>query len=154
MNIEKILDDHKEWLLDNTKGQRADLREANLSEANLSRADLREADLIGANLIGANLIEADLSSAYLSEANLSHTEVFTFTLGQHFGFAHFGEQYESGSYVKIGCEGHSLDYWLENFEAIGAKHGYTKSQISNYGKMLNMLNLIKLESDLAKMETK
>jgi uncharacterized protein YjbI with pentapeptide repeats len=179
MNIEKILDDHKEWLLDNTKGQRADLREANLSEANLSRADLREADLIGANLIGANLIEADLSSAYLSGANLrganlsranlsraylrranlnganlSHTEVFTFTLGQHFGFAHFGEQYESGSYVKIGCEGHSLDYWLENFEAIGAKHGYTKSQISNYGKMLNMLNLIKLESDLAKMETK
>jgi uncharacterized protein YjbI with pentapeptide repeats len=176
MNIEKILDDHKEWLLDNTKGQRADLREANLSEANLSRADLREADLIGANLIGANLIEADLSSAYLSGANLrganlsranlseadlgganlyradlSYTDVFTFTLGAHFGFVHFGNQYAEGSYVRIGCESHGLDYWLENFESIGNKHNYTKAQITNYGRMLNMLNLIKLESDLAKM---
>jgi hypothetical protein len=113
----------------------------------LSRADLREADLIGANLIGANLIEADLSSAYLSEANLSHTEVFTFTLGQHFGFAHFGEQYAGGSYVQIGCEGHGLDYWLENFESIGAKHNYTNTQIANYGRMLKMLDLVKLEDN-------
>jgi uncharacterized protein YjbI with pentapeptide repeats len=137
--LQQILNEHKEWILDNTKGRRANLR----------GADLRGADLRGADLSGAYL-----SGAYLSGAYLSHTDVFIFTLGQHFGFAHFGEQYESGSYVKIGCEGHSLDYWLENFEAIGAKHGYTKSQISNYGKMLNMLNLIKLESDLAKMETK
>jgi uncharacterized protein YjbI with pentapeptide repeats len=117
--LKKILDDHKEWLLDNTKGQRADL----------SRADL-------------------------SRADLSHTEIFTFTLGQHFGFAHFGYHYADGSHVEIGCEGHCLDYWLKNFESIGSKHGYTKAQIVNYGKMLNMLNLIKLESDLAKMEGK
>jgi len=95
---------------------------------------------------------ADLNGADLNGADLSYTEIFTFTLGQHFGFAHFGEQYTEGSYVKIGCEKHCLDYWLENFKSIGNKHKYTKAQIANYGKMLNMLNYMKLESDLAKLE--
>jgi uncharacterized protein YjbI with pentapeptide repeats len=192
MNIEKILDDHKEWILDNTKGRRADLSMANLyganlsganlrgtnlkgtnlkgtylrrahlyganlSGANLSGADLREADLRGTNLkgtylcrahlYGANLSGADLSGADLSGADLSYTEVFTFTLGQHFGFAHFGSQYADGSYVQIGCEGHNLDYWLDNFESIGNKHNYTKAQIANYGRMLKMLDLVKLEDN-------
>ena len=106
--LNKILNDHKEWLLDNTKGQRADL----------SRADL-------------------------SGANLSHTEIFTFTLGAHFGLAHFGEQYAEGSYIKIGCEGHSLDYWLENFESIGNRYGYTTKQIQMYGLQLELLKKVK-----------
>ncbi len=66
---------HKEWLLDSSKGERAnisgadlsgaDLSEANLSQANLSRTDLRWADLSGANLSGANLSQANLSWANL-----------------------------------------------------------------------------------------
>jgi uncharacterized protein YjbI with pentapeptide repeats len=110
--LQKILDYHKEWLLDYTKGQRA-----------------------------------DLSGAYLRGADLPNTEVFAFTLGAHFGFAHFGEQYAEGSYIRIGCEGGSLDYWLENFESIGSKHNYTKAQIANYGRMLKLLDLVKLEDN-------
>ena len=51
--LEKVLADHKEWLLDNTKGKRADLSGADLSRADLSGADLRRADLSGADLSGA-----------------------------------------------------------------------------------------------------
>jgi uncharacterized protein YjbI with pentapeptide repeats len=168
--LQKILAKHKKWLLDNTKGQRADLMWANLSEAklretnfsranlhgaDLSRAVLSGADLSRAVLSGADLSEADLSRANLSRANLmraslsgadlSHTNVFTFTLGAHFGFAHFGKQYDGGSYVKIGCESGSLAYWLKNFESIGSKHNYTEAQTANYGRMLKLLDLAKLE---------
>ena len=58
--LTKILNLHKNWLLDEPGGARADLRGANLSRANLSRADLSRANLRGANLSGADLSEAIL----------------------------------------------------------------------------------------------
>lgn len=48
-----ILQQHKEWLADNTKGNRADLQGADLYGADLSGADLRGANLRGADLQGA-----------------------------------------------------------------------------------------------------
>ena len=54
--LTKILEDHKLWLKDNSKGKRADL----------TGADLTGADLTGANLTGANLNRADLTGASLS----------------------------------------------------------------------------------------
>jgi len=45
--LEKVLKSHAEWVKDNSKGERANLRWANLREADLSWADLREADLSG-----------------------------------------------------------------------------------------------------------
>ena len=50
MDIKKILEEHKKWLVDSTTGKRA-----NLSRENLSRANLSWADLEGANLSGADL---------------------------------------------------------------------------------------------------
>lgn len=38
--LKQILENHKNWLKDNTEGVRADLRSANLSSAYLSSADL------------------------------------------------------------------------------------------------------------------
>ena len=49
-DLNKILEEHKLWLEDNTKGERADL-----SFADLSRADLTDANLTGADLTGADL---------------------------------------------------------------------------------------------------
>ena len=83
--LNSILNKHKMWLLNDPKGERAnlsgaDLRgadlmgaylaEANLMEANLYKADLMEADLREANLYKADLMEADLSGADLYKANL------------------------------------------------------------------------------------
>ncbi len=54
--LDKILDEHKEWVRTNgEKGKRADLRYADLSYANLRSADLRYADLRSADLRYADL---------------------------------------------------------------------------------------------------
>ena len=78
--LNSILNKHKMWLLNDPKGERADLREAflykanlykaNLYKANLSGADLRGADLRGADLMGADLRGADLRGANLMGADL------------------------------------------------------------------------------------
>ena len=68
--LETILGQHKEWLIDNSKGKRADLRHADLRYANLKGAALRSANLSSANLSSANLSGADLSGADLSYAAL------------------------------------------------------------------------------------
>ena len=52
MNIQEVLKEHREWLNDNSKGEKADLRNANLRNANLRNANLRNADLQNANLRG------------------------------------------------------------------------------------------------------
>ena len=43
--LDKILEDHKLWLEDNTKGVRANLINANLYNADLTGADLTSANL-------------------------------------------------------------------------------------------------------------
>lgn len=128
----------------------ADLRGANLREADLKRADLSGADLRGANLRGADLGYADLSYANLGRADLScanlngadlsyvslsgvdlyNTSVITFQLGKHFGFYHEG-------YLKIGCKGHSLEYWIYHVETIGKQHNYTPQEIARYKFIIN-----------------
>ena len=121
--LQEILRKHKEWLDSNyQKGQRA-----NLSRANLSGADL--------------------SGAYLSGADLQNTEIIIFCLSKHFGFAHFGEQYSENSLIQVGCENHSLEFWLENYRKIGLENNYTEKGIQMYGAQLKMLYDIK---DLAK----
>jgi len=41
--------------------------------------------------------------------------------------------------IKIGCEEHSLENWLENYKEIGAKYKYSEAQIIEYGCYLRML---------------
>ena len=69
--LNKILSNHKLWLMDESNGIRADLSGADLSGAdlygaNLGCADLRDADLRSADLKGADLRSADLWDADLS----------------------------------------------------------------------------------------
>ena len=58
--LKDILEQHKLWLSDNTKGKRADLRSADLSSADLS---------------SANLSSANLSSAYLDDKIISIAQI-------------------------------------------------------------------------------
>ena len=78
--LNKILSNHKLWLMDESNGIRADLsgvdleyadlRDANLRDANLSGADLRDASLWYADLRGADLRDASLGCADLGYADL------------------------------------------------------------------------------------
>ena len=70
-----ILNKHEMWLLNNPRGERADLMGANLREANLREANLREANLYKANLRGADLRWANLSKANLYKADLSGADL-------------------------------------------------------------------------------
>jgi carbonic anhydrase/acetyltransferase-like protein (isoleucine patch superfamily) len=42
----------------------------------------------------------------------------------------------SYSEIKIGCECHTVEYWLENFEKIGAQNNYTAQEIEEYGELI------------------
>lgn len=81
------------------------------------------------------LVNAYLRNANLRGADLENTYVYSFTLGKHFGFYHEG-------YVKIGCKGYRLDYWLEHVEEIGEANGYTQNEIFRYKAQLTALKLI------------
>lgn len=74
-DLKNVLKKHKDWLLGNPNGVRANLRGADLSYANLSGADLSYADLRVADLSYANLRDADLCDADLSYANLRNANL-------------------------------------------------------------------------------
>ena len=83
--LNKILRLHTLWLEGDSKGERADLRQAELyavdlqysvlSEAKLRHANLRSADLSGADLRYADLRFCDLRSADLSGADLWYADL-------------------------------------------------------------------------------
>ena len=73
--LNKILYNHKLWLMDESNGIRADLEYADLEYADLYGANLRSANLHGANLYGAYIEGANLGYANLSGANLRNTNL-------------------------------------------------------------------------------
>lgn len=84
--LNKILYNHKLWLMDESNGIRANLSGVDLEYANLDGADLRDAnlsgaDLRGADLGGANLWYADLRGADLRDANLGYADLGYADLG-------------------------------------------------------------------------
>ena len=118
--------------------QGADLCKAYLQGANLEGADLRWADLRKANLPGAflgwaYLVGANLRNANLTGADLAFTCVMGFQLCRYFGFRH-------GDYVRIGCEGHDLDYWLKNYKELGKQNKYLKDEIELIGGFLRLIS--------------
>lgn len=48
------------------------------------------------------------------------------------GSAHLGWM-PTPTEIRIGCERHTITYWLENGVAIGEKYDYTPEQIEEYG---------------------
>ena len=84
--LNKILSNHKLWLIDEPNGIRANLSGVDLEYANLDGADLRDAnlsgaDLRGADLGGANLWYADLRGADLRDTNLGCADLGYADLG-------------------------------------------------------------------------
>jgi hypothetical protein len=109
--LKEIIESHGRWVIDNSKGERADLRyadlryanlrSANLSYANLSSADLRYADLRSADLSSADLRSADLRSANLSYANLSSADLRSADLRS----ADLSSANIDKKYIQVSCIG-------------------------------------------------
>ena len=79
--LNKILSNHKLWLMDESNGIRADLSGVDLEYADLDGADLRDANLSGADLRGADLRDANLWYADLRGANLRDASLGCADLG-------------------------------------------------------------------------
>ena len=119
----------------------ADLKGAYLKSANLYGADLRGADLSDANLHGANLhgaylksadlSGADLRLANLSGADLEDTSIISANLGRHFAFFHEG-------YLKIGCKGENLEWWLKKYKEVGKENSYSKFDLELYKMFIDI----------------
>ena len=91
--LNKILSNHKLWLMDESNGIRADLSGVDLEYADLDGADLRDANLSGANLRGA-----DLRSANLWYADLRGSDLRDASLGcADLGYADLGGANLSGA---------------------------------------------------------
>ena len=73
--LNEVIASHGRWLVDKSRGERADLRGADLRYANLRGANLCDADLRGADLCGADLRNADLCYANLRDANLHDADL-------------------------------------------------------------------------------
>ena len=80
--LNKILSNHKLWLMDEPNGIRADLSGVDLRGANLRGANLRCANLRGANLYGVDLRGANLWCADLGYANLGYADLRGANLGR------------------------------------------------------------------------
>jgi uncharacterized protein YjbI with pentapeptide repeats len=146
-DIASILEKHRLWLTGPKTGERANLSGANLSHAtlygaNLSRADLSGATLYGATLLGANLSGADLLGADLSRANLLGADlsgaslsypIYQFFLGQYNAVATPHE-------LRIGCEVHDWQVWLNNYEVIGQKAEFPQDSILEHGEMIRLMH--------------
>jgi len=79
--LKKVIDDHKLWLTDSSKGCRADLHNADLHDANLFNTNLCNAFLYATDLSNADLSLVNLSFAFLyatdlSNANLRHANLY------------------------------------------------------------------------------
>lgn len=105
-----------------------------LTDASLVGAVLNGSDLRGADLSRADLSRADLRGADLTRADL------TGATGDNFCTANFGNHsaVAAGGYISIGCERHTYDYWLANYEEIGRKHGYALEKIELYGAWIRL----------------
>ncbi len=106
--IKEILRLHALSIRGYALGVTADLSRANLSEANLSGADLSRANLSGADLRG-----------------VEGKDIITYSRGQH-------ELLFVDGFVRIGCQYHSLEYWIDNGVAIGESAGYSSKNIKHY----------------------
>ena len=118
--LEKILKDHKKWLNNNAKGNRADLTGANLRGANLTGANLTGADLTSVDLTVADLTSVDLRG--LIEIN---------------GSKHRLQYYNNQ--LRVGCYKYPLAYWLIMYDTIGKENNYTEEEIKEYKDYMDFL---------------
>jgi hypothetical protein len=109
----------------------ADLRGADFSGAVLCGADFRGAVLCGADFSGAVLCGADFRGAVLCGVKMDK-EIIFFNFNKHV-------LQKIDDEIRIGCEAHSIQYWLENYVEIGKENYYTDEEIRRYGNFIKKL---------------
>ena len=116
----------------------ADLFGADLRSAHLNGADLRGAFLRDANLSYADLRGADLSFANLTGANLNRALIDAAPPWLVQGSRHLIKHLQPGRIV-IGCCDLTIQQWLDSGGAIGLEKGYSRAQIEEYRRYVELI---------------
>jgi hypothetical protein len=167
--LDEILKKHLKWLRDEEGGERANLSYADLSSANLRYADLSSANLRSANLRYANLRYANLSSADLSSANLRYADLSSANLRYadlryanlryanlssadliYFTFNRNTAYFVFDGMIRIGCEYHKIETWLDKYEEIGKEAGYSDIEIMGYKGFIDLCVKLQEKKPIAK----
>jgi uncharacterized protein YjbI with pentapeptide repeats len=151
--------------LNNADLNNADLCNLNLYGVNLSYSYLRYANLSGSNLICANLIGSDLFGVNLTSANLSYTDLYNTDLynanlhntnlyGADLrniiieksivcinGSKHPLIYIENIKQFQIGCIIQPLTWWKKNYKNIMKSADYSKEEIKEYKKYIDMVSM-------------
>ena len=119
----------------------AQLNNAKLNDAQLNNAKLNDAQLNNAKLNNAQLNYAELNNAKLNNAQLNYAELNN-AQGKVFYIAYFGHHHciATATHISIGCERHTVKYWLKNYKEIGLKYGYSKSELTMYGAWIKTVS--------------
>ena len=116
-----------------------DLSESYLCFTNFRCAYLKGVNLRNANLFGADLSGADLRDTNLSGADLRNADLSSSTIKYFRCYLGMNEFTAIKGQIQIGCEIHSIGWWLENYKETGEKHGYSKQQIQEHGNMIQLV---------------
>ena len=89
----------------------------------------------------AKLNDAQLNNAKLNNAQLNYAELNN-AQGKVFYIAYFGHHHciATATHISIGCERHTVKYWLKNYKEIGLKYGYSKSELTMYGAWIKTVS--------------
>jgi hypothetical protein len=114
---------------------------AKLNDAQLNNAELNNAQLNNVKLNNAQLNAAELNNAKLNNAQLNYAELNN-AQGKVFYIAYFGHHHciATATHISIGCERHTVKYWLKNYKEIGLKYGYSKSELTMYGAWIKTVS--------------
>jgi hypothetical protein len=112
--LKQIIELHREWLLDSSKGSCAYLQDANLRGANLRGANLQGANLQGAYLQDAILQDADLRGANLQGAYLRGAKSFI-RIESQYRYQSYGYYCNGNKRVRLGCFDRTVEEWDADF---------------------------------------
>ena len=74
--VDRICNEHKKWLLNKRKGERAVFSDVDISQRNLSSRDLREAFFIGSTAVSVNFSHSKLAGAFFESVYMPYARAY------------------------------------------------------------------------------
>mgnify|MGYP003478722670 CR=1 FL=1 len=112
----------------------------NFHGGDFSGGYFRGGDFRGGDFYGGDFRGGDFHGGYFHGGNFhggnfrgGDYEVLMLQIqgSKHFCYAYFSEE-DNSVCLGIGCERHTIEWWLENYASIGQEENYTDEQVDEY----------------------
>ena len=102
---------------------------------NFHGGDFRGGDFYGGNFHGGYFHGGNFYGGNFHGGNFRGGDYEVLMLqiqgSKHFCYAYFSEE-DNSVCLGIGCERHTIEWWLENYASIGQEENYTDEQVDEY----------------------